>query len=111
MLTRFGNPVGTITTLRPFGRVRSVAANGMMSLDVERPVGAYAARAAVSYTRRTVEARQGVCVRYSGFKAGGGLGQGLGRPKGRPLQTVPYKPSPTNRPLQTVPYGASATAS
>jgi len=79
MLTRFGNPVGTITTLRPFGRVRSVAANGMMSLDVERPVGAYAARAAVSYTRRTVEARQGVCVRYSGFRPGW-AGTGTGTP-------------------------------
>src|SRR5262249_21828731 len=56
MLTRFGKPVGTTITLRPFGSVRADAAKGMIALDEGRAAGACAASTAVRDNSAAVDA-------------------------------------------------------
>src|SRR5262245_8960240 len=70
MLTRLGNPVGTTITLRPLASVRSVAANGITSLDAEdddRGAGACAVRIAVSVRSAPVEAKKRANIHITPF--------------------------------------------
>jgi hypothetical protein len=65
--TRFGKPVGTTMTLRPFGRVVSVAWKGSRSLDISGPFGAGVAAWALAARAKAMAGTIGAVLRFIGL--------------------------------------------